>query len=324
MNNVVESIEVAEKKKKTENIDKSVDVSDDLVKTLEQKPQWNKKHSEWTTIKKEASVDTLQHSTPSLQEKEVKKTEIKQEKPTSIIEKKIVNSKEPERPENVPTEIKVGRIDENKITPSKESKPTSFEEKKVVVKTEKKATNLSKDPAQWVMGSVTWIVWGTAAAVSRLPAKVMDIVADPLQLFTKQFWKDSWFNTKKSLKNTWKTLTSWFRKNDSYETVNTQQSYAKSRGWNATKGDPWYKKLIKRPLWLAGKAVKVPARWAQTVLNFVGDTFNGIKKKKRKWNPLKWTWNPKKRTAKDFDYSRTKRSWEKLTTRDVKKEKKKK
>jgi hypothetical protein len=30
----------------------------------------------------------------------------------------------------------------------------------------------------------------------------MDIIADPFQIFTKQFWKDSWFNAKKSLKNT--------------------------------------------------------------------------------------------------------------------------
>jgi hypothetical protein len=103
--------------------------------------------------------------------------------------------------------------------------------------------------------------------------------------------------------------------------VNTQQSYAKSRGWEATKNDPWYKKLVKRPLWLAGKVVKIPARGIQTALNVVGDTFNGIQKKKRKWNPLKWTWNPAKRTAKDFDYARTKRSWKKLTTRDVKKTK---
>jgi hypothetical protein len=99
------------------------------------------------TDKKEKETDSNKEKSDVKEKPDVKEKSVSPTEKTETL-KKV------EPPKNTPTEIKVGRIDEKKdISPKQQ--PASTQEEKVAVEKEKKPTNLSKDPAQWVMGSVT-------------------------------------------------------------------------------------------------------------------------------------------------------------------------
>ena len=162
---------------------------DELVKDKAQDSSLKTQDSEKQAL--DVGGKSNKEASPS-QETSAKESPSKEASAKEAPSKEAPSSKK-EQPKNAPGEIKVGVIGEKTGKPSveKTEKPMGEKaEKPTVEKTEKKPTVLSKDPVQWVAGSVTGIVGGAGMAVSRAPAKIMDIVADPLQLFTKQFWKD--------------------------------------------------------------------------------------------------------------------------------------
>jgi arginine deiminase len=71
------------------------------------------------------------------------------------------------------------------ISASKNEKPSSTPKKET-----KQSSNLSKDPLQWIAGTATGIIGGIGAAYHRYEAKCEELIAEPGQLFKKQFWKD--------------------------------------------------------------------------------------------------------------------------------------
>ena len=236
MPEAVVATEAVESKKKPESVVASPEVSQELANSLTAEGETvvaEQKKNQKKVDKKKSDSENL-----SNEKKEVKSTQAAELEQT----KEMLNTPEVKpvekilAPANAPGEIKIvsqNSVSEEAIASTPETAKTQnpsqkISENDVKEKKEKKPTNISKSPLQWTAGTVTGVAGAGATLLAKIPAKAMDIVASPGQLFKKEFWKDVWFNAKKSPKNLGRTLTSGFRKEDKIESVNMQKDYVNS------------------------------------------------------------------------------------------------